>query len=77
VLAEPGRAYAIYVNGGAQAELTLELPPGQYQSEWLNTRNGRVDRSEKVNHSGGAKNLSSPSYSEDIALRVKRERSAP
>jgi hypothetical protein len=40
VLAEAGKAYAIYVNGGTQAELELEFPAGRYKAEWLNTKTG-------------------------------------
>src|SRR5262245_9698906 len=44
-LSEPGKAYAIYVNGGTQAELLLELPAGQYPAEWVNTKTGRAEKS--------------------------------
>src|SRR5258705_3484577 len=40
VLAEAGKAYAIYVEGGTQAGLVLELPTGTYQAEWLDTKGG-------------------------------------
>src|SRR5258708_4308202 len=71
-LVEPGRAYAIYVRGGKSAELALNLPAGSYLAEWLNTKTGKLAKTEKFNHQGGDKNLSSPPYTEDIALRVKK-----
>jgi hypothetical protein len=71
-LAEAGKAYAIYINGGTQAELALELPVGAYHGEWLNTKTGTVDKRELFEHAGGARTLVSPAYSEDIALRVTR-----
>jgi hypothetical protein len=71
-LAEVGRAYAIYVNGGTQAELVLDLPAGSYTAEWVNTKTGQVDKSEQFKHGGGNKAVTSPAYVEDIALRVKR-----
>jgi hypothetical protein len=70
-LVEPGRAYAIYVRGGKSAELGLNLPAGSYMAQWLDTKTGKVAKTEQFNHQGGDKTLSSPSYSEDIALRVK------
>ncbi len=73
VLAEVGRAYAIYVKGGTEAELSLELPAGAYSAEWVNPRTGRVERSETFRHEGGDRTLVSPAYVEDIALRVKRQ----
>ncbi len=74
VLAELGRAYAIYINGGTQAELELELPAGAYKAEWVNTKTGGIDKTETFSHDAGSKTLASPTYSEDIALRVTRRR---
>ncbi len=69
-LVEPGRAYAIYLNGGTRADLALALPKGRYHAEWLNPRTGEVDRQEEFEHHGGEVTLASPPYKEDIALRV-------
>jgi hypothetical protein len=71
-LAQVGTAYAIHVNGGIQAELMLDLPAGTYQVEWINTKTGKVDLAETARHIGGNRNLVSPAYVEDIALRLKR-----
>ena len=72
-LAEQGRAYAIYIKGGSQADLALELPAGNYKAEWLNPKTGKIEKTEPLRHPGGKHQLSSPAYSEDIALRVQRE----
>jgi hypothetical protein len=69
-LSIPGRAYAIYVNGGSTAALELELPSGRYRAEWLNTRTGAVDRARDLDHGGGRVTLESPHYDDDVALRV-------
>jgi hypothetical protein len=74
-LAEAGQAYAIYVNGGTRAELVLEFPAGPYRAEWVNTKTGREEKAETFKHTGGNRTLVSPSYVEDIALRVTRQRS--
>jgi hypothetical protein len=71
VLAEPGKSYAIYLNGGTQARLALELPAGAYHAEWVNPRTGAVDQAEQFDHAGAKKILASPVYSEDIALRLR------
>ncbi|MBM4034140.1 MAG: hypothetical protein FJ291_20500 [Planctomycetes bacterium] len=71
-LVEKGRAYAIYLRGGTQANLVLDLPAGTYKAEWLNTRTGSVEKPETLQHAGGQATLASPPYTEDIALRVKR-----
>jgi hypothetical protein len=72
-MVEPGRAYALYLLGGTKAELTLELPAGSYKAEWLETKTGRVCGEETFEHTGGDRTLSSPKYTEDIALRIKRQ----
>jgi len=72
VLAEAGKAYAIYVNGGTRAELELEFPAGRYKAEWLNTKTGSAEKTETFDHTGGTRTMVSPTYSEDIGLRVKR-----
>jgi len=74
-LAEPGKQYAIYVKGGTQINLVLDLPAGRYRAEWVNPRTGKIENPQTVNHSGGNITLISPPYSEDIALRVVKRRS--
>jgi hypothetical protein len=71
ILSEPGKAYAIYVNGGTQAELVLDVPAGEFKAAWLNTKTGKVEQSDSFKHSGGVKTLKSPEYGEDIALRLR------
>lgn len=69
-LSKPGRAYAVYVNGGPHASLVLDLPAGRYRAEWVSTQTGAVDKSEDLDHKGGRAMLNSPEYGEDVALRV-------
>lgn len=69
-LADKGRAYAIYVHGGSEAELTLELPAGAYKAEWINTKTGAVDHKSQFTHAGSKRTLASPRYRSDIALRL-------
>ena len=71
-LVEEGKAYAIYLSGGTQANLALRLPAGSYHAEWINPRTGKVDKEERFRHEGGARRLVSPEYREDVALRVRR-----
>ncbi len=72
VLAEPGKAYAIYLTGGRKANLEIELPPGRYRAEWVSPLTGTVEGSREFEHPGGAAVLASPEYPEDIALRIRR-----
>jgi hypothetical protein len=72
-LAEEGKAYAVYLKGGAQVNLELAVPAGRYRAEWLNPRTGAIDKHEEVAHQGSRLTLASPSYEEDLALRLLRE----
>ncbi|MBN1508228.1 MAG: polysaccharide lyase [Sedimentisphaerales bacterium] len=71
-LVQPGRAYAIYVNGNGIAELTIDLPQGSYKAEWVNTKTGNVEKAESFEHDGGSRALAAPTYSDDVALRLTR-----
>jgi len=75
-LAEPGKAYAVYIKGGTEATLTLKLPAGTYTAEWLDPRTGEVMRTTASGALKGTWEVQSPEYREDIALRIRR-RSAP
>jgi hypothetical protein len=82
VLAEPGKAYAIYIGPKNPREaarqkpeernamISLELPAGTYRSEWINTLTGKVEKRETHRHPVGALVLDSPPYREDIALKL-------
>jgi hypothetical protein len=69
-----GSAFAVYVKGGSAVTLTLDLPAANYQAEWVNTKTGAVERNDPFQHAGGQKELSSPPYTEDIALRIVKEK---
>jgi hypothetical protein len=69
-LVEVGKKYAIYVNGGTKVELKISLPKGHYCAEWVNTKTGRIEKTEEFDHPSGNKTLVSPDYKEDIALRI-------
>ena len=72
LLANPGQAYAMYLSGGARAEVTLDLPAGRYKVEWINTLTGKADKTEDLTHAGGEITLPSPGYEQDIAARIIR-----
>jgi len=84
-LVRRGKAYAVYVHvplprkpkdiskhrrKNVEAVLVLDLAAGKYTAEWVNTKTGSVDHSETFQHAGGDKKLSSPPFSDDVALRV-------
>ena len=71
-LVQAGRAYAIYINGGSEMKLIVELPKGTYKAEWVNTKTGKVDKTKTFRHAKGNRTLPSPKYVDDIALRIRR-----
>lgn len=71
-MVEPGKAYAVYLHGPSPAELTIDLPSGSYRAEWIDTRSGGAVNSAALQHAAGAATLVSPSFVEDIALRLTR-----
>jgi len=72
VLVEPGKQVALYLRGGTQADLRLDLPAGTYKAEWLDPKVGKVMKAETLRHDGGERTLASPAYEEDIALKIVR-----
>jgi hypothetical protein len=73
VMAEPGRAYAMFVDGGGPRErFGVVLPGGRYHEKWINTKTGKVLASETLTHEAGQKTLQSPEYEEDIALGIRQ-----
>ncbi|MBL8235011.1 MAG: hypothetical protein JNL98_41300, partial [Bryobacterales bacterium] len=82
-----GKQYALYLHHGKvmadyrpryvvrtnrqTATLSLQLPAGSYVARWWNPRSGRVEATENFLHQGSGKQLTSPQYSEDIALELK------
>ncbi len=77
VLAEPGAAYALYLRGGASAELRLNLPEGSYNAQWLNPRSGQIEAKAEVQSFGTPVSLQSPDYQQDIALAIRRSENPP
>ncbi len=73
-LVEPGKQYAIYIFGGTQANLELDIPAGTYRVQWLHPSTGQAEKLERLKHPGGPVTLPSPAYTPDLALTLRRER---
>lgn len=81
---EPGRQYAAYLHhatliqqeryradpGNYEDEITLVVPPGQYEVEWIDPQTLKILESRRIDHSGRVLRLTSPRYRTDIALRI-------
>lgn len=90
-LVQRGKAYAVYahvplpnkpkdldefLDDHIEAALSIDLPAGTFQTEWINTKTGNVERREKIEHRGGNLDIRSPVFSNDIALRIVADASA-
>ncbi len=81
VLSEPGKQYAVYFGpsaAGNQFGLTLKLPPGVYSASWISPSTGETLKTWEIT---GRKNMGrlilvSPSFKEDLALRLVLARPA-
>lgn len=71
-LSNPGKEYAIYLDGSGPSEMTLRLPQGNYSAEWMNVNSGDIEQLEAFQHRGGNKLLAAPAFQNGIALRLKR-----
>ena len=80
-----GKDYAVYLHlpvpkkpkkitdhlkKNVQADLVLELPEGRYETRWIDTKTGKAAKTQSFDHSGGPKQLRSPKFDNDVALRI-------
>ena len=79
VLAEPNKAYAVYVAPAGEKPaprevvVSLEVPEGNYRVEWVNPLTGKVEKRETVKSTNGVVALTSPPHQEDIALKLMKK----
>jgi hypothetical protein len=84
-ICERGEQYALYhhhsrlkdyvyqvVPGAYEEKLTLDLPAGAYQADWVDPASGTVLASESFAHPGAHRTVSTPRHAIDVALRIKR-----
>lgn len=70
VLSNPGREYAVYLDGDGPTTIALALPAGRYAVKWINTDTGATEKSESFHHAGAEKVLQTPAFHNGIALRL-------
>jgi hypothetical protein len=84
----PGNQYALYIHhsqytkdssaytvvpGHYRNDILLNLPEGNYEAEWVDPETGNVQPATLTSSGKGQKKLTTPVYSTDIALRIKKE----
>jgi hypothetical protein len=58
----------------APLKLQLRLDRGQYRADWIDGLTGTVKQSEEIDHKGGIKEVQSPTFEGEIALRIKQSK---
>lgn len=69
VLTEKGNQYAAYIFGAGLNHLTMQLPKGEYEVEWLDPVTGEYTLGGVV-HDGGLATIGVPPYGDDYAMRM-------
>ena len=84
-LVEAGKAYAIYLHvplpknpkdlrqhlrTSIQADVSLQLPAGEYSVDWIDTKTGAKIKDERLDCPAGVQKLTSPRFDNDVALRL-------
>jgi hypothetical protein len=86
-ISQYGKQYALYIHHGEGGDgsaytvtpgqyketLVLSLPPGNYKAEWLDPASYSVLATDEFKQSGATRSMDTPSYTVDVALRIKRE----
>lgn len=90
-LSRPGVEYAVYFHVPVKknpknidavlrtaigAELTVRLPAGAYQADWVSPLSGEVLLTENWHQEEGDRRLSTPVFDNDIAVRIGRSNSS-
>jgi hypothetical protein len=63
----------VYVRGDGRTVLRLDLPGGDWREEWIDTKTGALAKAIAFSHAGGRREVASPAYERDIALRLTRD----
>lgn len=72
VLAEPGKQYAVYMIDDSTESLTLRIPKGKYEVQWMHPTTGVYEKPLSRKTRGNRLRLRMPPHREDLALRIIR-----
>jgi hypothetical protein len=73
VLAQPNRAYALYVSAcNGPIQLELDLPAGRWQGQWVDTKTGDIVPQTQKTLAGQTSTWTPPAFEHDIALGLTR-----
>jgi hypothetical protein len=73
-LSEPGKQYAIYLEGRGPARLRLNLPEGDYTVTWIDPESGARSAEKGVHVDQAPLELASPAFDDAIAVGIRAVR---
>lgn len=88
-LTKSGVAYAVYfhvplpnkpkaiedhLRKGVRSRVTLNLPPGRYKADWVDTKTGETLRTDSWNQTEKEHEIETPAFDDDIALKITTNR---
>jgi hypothetical protein len=74
-LSDPGRAYALYLQGRSPTTVQLKVPPGSWTAQWVSVEDGGTLKRETVSGDGVRPvTLASPAFADAVALWVRADR---
>jgi hypothetical protein len=71
VLAEEGKQYAAYLRIKAPKQISIKLPAGTYEADWINVMTGKTIAKQRFMHASGEAKLTTEQTPE-VALRITR-----
>jgi len=74
LLSSPKGEYAMYIDGQGPADITLNLPAGEYRLTWTDVVSGEARNGGTFRHTGGDKTISSSEFQNGVAMRLVRMR---
>ena len=63
----------VYLWGSGQTRLVLDLPEGEWRTEWTDPLTGVTTTGPSFRHPGGNREIETPPYQQDLALRLVNE----
>lgn len=72
-LAEKGKHYAAYLHGPGQKEISLDIPAGTYEIEWMDPVSGKYTKGTTIKYKGGTGRIPVPPYDYDVAVRLRNK----
>ncbi len=72
-ISEKGNQYAVYLLDLHSSSLTLNIPDGRYEVQWMHPLTGKYEKARTEKSTNNRLTLEVPAYKEDLALRIVKK----